>query len=231
MNLEYRYLPPEFVPDAVDIHIEGQPGTMLTLLGRPFLLELYRATLYSRWAEGFGVFHNGQLVAQAAMAASSAHFFGEFKRRRLWRVSLPVAAAIFKAPRLLKYIGQSWRYADLTRSPDGECDVIFLGVKREYMRHGIAPELVNYMFGWAHLHGMKSANFMVDKRNRAVRWLVSHKLKGFYLAHEFEAYGRTMLFYKVPIADNLDTAKMPAGEPVVPAYTYTEDENGNPRWI
>ena len=45
--LEYRYLAPENIEAAVDIHIAGQPGTVLTLMGRHFLVELYKATLYS----------------------------------------------------------------------------------------------------------------------------------------------------------------------------------------
>jgi len=80
------------------------------------------------------------------------------------------------------------------------------------------------------LHGAKTANFMVDKRNRAVRWLVSHQLNGFFLAHEFEAYGRTMMFYKVPIAENLEQAKMPQGQPIASAHTYIEAETGASPW-
>jgi ribosomal protein S18 acetylase RimI-like enzyme len=228
--LEYRYLTPENIEDAVDIHIAGQPGTVLTLLGRHFLIELYKATLYSRWGESFGVFDDGKLVAQAAMALSSERFFSEVKWKYMWRAAPAVALSIIKTPKLLSYLRQSWRYADLTRSPDGECDVIFLGVKKEYMRHGIGPDLVHHLFGWANLHGAKTANFMVDKRNRAVRWLVSHQLNGFYLAHEFEAYGRTMMFYKVPIAENLEKAQMPQGQPVVPTHTYSEKENGESAW-
>ena len=41
--IEYRYLQPEDAEAAADIHIEGQPGTVLTQLGRPFLTEMYRA--------------------------------------------------------------------------------------------------------------------------------------------------------------------------------------------
>jgi ribosomal protein S18 acetylase RimI-like enzyme len=227
---EYRYLLPEYLDNAVDIHIQGQPGTTLTLLGRHFLTQLYRAALYSKWAEVFGVFHQGELVAQALMAVSSAHFFSEVKWRYLWRAALPVGMSLVKNPQLFSYIGQSWRYADLTRSPAGECDTIFLGVKKECMRHGIGPELVLHLFSWASLHNMKTANFMVDKRNRAVRWLVSHQLNNFYLAHEFEAYGRTMLFYKVPVADNLDRAKALAGQPVVQAFVYSENEHGEAVW-
>ena len=41
--IEFRYLQPEDSEAAADIHTEGQPGTVLTLMGRPFLVELYRA--------------------------------------------------------------------------------------------------------------------------------------------------------------------------------------------
>jgi hypothetical protein len=85
------------------------------------------------------------------------------------------------------------------------------------MRHGVAPELVRYMFGWAGSIGLKSANFMIEKRNRPMRWMIG-QLKELYIAHEFEAYGRPMLFYKVPIAPNLTDAQIPLGQPHTVSY-------------
>lgn len=216
--IEFRYLQPADAEASADIHIQGQPGTTLTLLGRRFLIELYRAIYASRWGEGIGAFDNGRLVAQAAIALSSANFFSEFKTRYLWRVAGPVALSILRQPKILIYTVQGWGYAEQTRSPEGECDVIFLGVQRDYMRHGVGPELVRYMFGWAaSFTNLKSANFMIEKRNRPMRWMIG-QLNGLYVAHEFEAYGREMLFYKVPIADNLTDAKMPEGQPHTAAY-------------
>ena len=78
--LEYRYLRPEDAKEAAEVHIEGQPGTVLTMLGKPFLEELYRAVCSSEWGEGIGVYDNGQLVAQTAMAVSSEKFFSEFTK-------------------------------------------------------------------------------------------------------------------------------------------------------
>jgi hypothetical protein len=66
---------------------------------------------------------------------------------------------------------------------------------------------------------------MVEKRNRPMRWMIG-QLKGLYVAHEFEAYGRHMLFYKVPIATNLEEAKLPAGQPYTPAYNYSINGRG-----
>ncbi len=208
--IEFRYLQPADAEAAAEIHIEGQPGTTLTLLGRRFLIEFYRAFYVSQWAEGIGAFENGRLVAHAAIAISSAKFFSEFKIRYLWRVAGSVALSIVRHPQIVKYIVQGWSYAEQTHSPDGESDVVFLGVRRDYMRNGVGPELVRYMFGWGGAVGLKSSNFMVEKRNRPMRWMVG-QLHGLYIAHEFEAYGRAMLFYKVPIADNLSDARMPSG--------------------
>ncbi len=223
--LEYRYLQPEDVKVAADIHIEGQPGTILTLLGRSFLEELYRAVCSSEWGEGIGVYDDGQLVAQTVMAVSSVRFFSEFKRRHLWRVSVPVALAVLKNPKIISNVVKGWGYAEQTRSPEREGDVIFLGVRRAYLRRGLGPEIVRHMFGWANSIGLTSANFMVEKRNRPMRWMVS-QLNDIYVAHEFEAYGRQMLFYKITIASNLEDARVPLGQPYTPAYNYSKNGTG-----
>ena len=223
--MEYRYLQPADAEAAAEIHTEGQPGTILTLMGRRFLVELYRAVSRSQWGEGIGVFDGDQLVAQTAMAVSSTRFFAEFKRHYLWRVAVPVGLSVLKNPRIISYVVKGWSYADQTRSPEREGDVLFLGVKREYVRHGIGPELVRHMFGWADLVGLSSANFMVEKRNRAMRWMVG-QLNGICVAHEFEAYGRQMLFYKVPIAQNVADARLPLGQPYTSAYIYSKNGTG-----
>lgn len=223
--IEYRYLQPEDADAAARIHTEGQPGTILTLLGHRFLVELYRAVSYSEWGEGIGAFDGNRLVAQTAMTVSSTRFFSEFKRRYLWRVALPMAGSVLRQPNIISYVIKGWSYAEQTRSPEREGDVLFLGVKREYLRQGLGPELVRYMFGWADLIGLRSANFMIEKRNRSIRWMIS-QLNGLYVAHEFEAYGRPMLFYKVPIADNLIDARLPSGQPCTPAHVYSKNGRG-----
>jgi ribosomal protein S18 acetylase RimI-like enzyme len=222
-GMEYRYLQPKDAEAAAEIHTQGQPGTVLTLMGHRFLVELYRAVSCSQWGEGIGAFDGDELVAQTAMAVSSAKFFSEFKWHYLWRVSLPVAWSVIKNPKIVSYVVQGWNYDNQTRSPEREGDVIFLGVKQEYVRSGLGPELVRHMFGWADLIGLTSANFMVEKRNRPMRWMVG-QLNGLTVAHEFEAYGRKMLFYKVPIADNTGDAKLPVG--YTSAYMYSKNGRG-----
>lgn len=225
--IEYRYLQPEDAEAAADIHIEGQPGTVLTNLGRPFLVQLYKAACYSQWGEGIGAFDDGRLVGHTAMCVSSSRFFSEFKWKYMWRVSVPSAISVLKRPQIISDVIKGWSYADQTRSPEREGDVIFLGVTRAYMRHGLGPELVRHMFGWAGLVGLSTANFMVEKRNRPMRWMVG-QLNDLYVAHEFEAYGRTMLFYKVPIPANLADARLPQGQPYTHAHIYSKNGKSMP---
>jgi hypothetical protein len=61
-----------------------------------------------------------------------------------------------------------------------------------------------------------------------MRWMIG-QLNDLYVSHEFEAYGRTMLFYKVPIAANIADAKLPAGQPTTHAYIYPKNypQNGS----
>lgn len=217
--IEFRYLQPDDAAAAADIHIEGQPGTILTLLGRRFLIELYRAVCMSKWGEGIGAFDDGKLVAQTAMAVSSDQFFNEFKWTYLWRVSLPVLWAVARQPMIIRHVVEGWNYAEQTHSPEREGDVIFLGVTRSHLRSGIAPKLVHTMFGWADSIGLTSANFMIEKRNRPIRWMIG-QLNDLHIAHEFKAYGRQMLFYKVPIQANLHIAQLPHGNPHTPAHSY-----------
>jgi ribosomal protein S18 acetylase RimI-like enzyme len=223
--IDYRYLQPEDAEAAADIHIEGQPGTVLTRLGREFLIELYRAISCSEWGEGFGAYDGGNLVAHAAVLVSSSRFFSEFKLRHLWRVAWPVSRSVLRNPRILVDVVNGWSYPEQTRSPEREADVLFLGVKRAYLRQGLGPELVRCMFGWGHANGLTSANLMIEKRNRAMRWMIG-ELHGLYIAHEFEAYGRSMIFYKVPVADNLADARLPSGRPYTPAHTYSQNGQG-----
>jgi hypothetical protein len=58
---------------------------------------------------------------------------------------------------------------------------------------------------------------MIEKRNRPMRWMIG-QLNDLYVAHEFEAYGREMLFYKIPIVPNLSNARMPLGQSHTVSY-------------
>jgi hypothetical protein len=223
--IEFRYLQPQDAEAAADIHIEGQPGTVLTLMGRSFLVELYRAVCLSQWGEGVGAFDDGKLIGHVALAVSSSKFFSEFKWRYLWRVIIPVTFSLLRHPKVIVHIIKGWGYADQAHSPEREGDALFLGIKREYMRHSLAPELIRFSFALMDSIGVETTTFMIEKRNRAMHWMIS-QMNGLYVIREFEAFGRKMILYRVPIAPNLNGTKLPEGQPCTPAHNYLSQEIG-----
>lgn len=223
--IEFRYLQPKDAEAAADIHIEGQPGTVLTLLGRSFLVELYRTICLSQWGEDIGAFDDDKLVGHVAIAVSSAKFFSEFKWRYLWRVTVPVTLSVLRHPQIITHLIKGWSYAAEAQSPERESDALFIGVRREYMRHGLGPDLIRYAFAWGASIGLDSTTFMIEKRNRAMHWMIA-QMKELQAIREFEAFGRKMILYRVPIAPNLIGTKLPHGQPYTPAHSYLSQEIG-----
>ena len=51
--MKYEHMETHHADQVAEIHTEGQPGTLLTKLGKPFLTALYAEICESEW--GFGV--------------------------------------------------------------------------------------------------------------------------------------------------------------------------------
>jgi ribosomal protein S18 acetylase RimI-like enzyme len=128
-------------------------------------------------------------------------------------------------PKIILHIIKGWGYAVQGGNLEREGDALFLGIKREYMRHGLAPELIRYSFAFMGSIGVETTTFMIEKRNRAMHWMIS-QMKGLQVIREFEAFGRKMILYRVPIAPNLTGTKLPLGEPYTPAHNYLTKEIG-----
>ncbi|MFQ5610685.1 MAG: GNAT family N-acetyltransferase [Anaerolineae bacterium] len=209
VDYAYRMLAPRWAADAAEIHAEGQPHTVLTRLGHRFLTEFYRHQCESDYGACIGAFDGQKLIGIITMGLPNTRLFAEFKRKRLWRVAPAVVLQMIRHPNLLGYLGQSWRYTDIAESPDNEADVLFLGVRKAYQRAGVAPELIKYVLGWMGANGFPYCSMMVEKRNRALRWVISD-LVNLEIVKEFDAYGRKMLLYRLPVMDNQAGALIPA---------------------
>jgi hypothetical protein len=160
--IKYRFLEPQHANQAAEIHIEGQPGTLLTRLGGPFLTTLYREICYSEW--GFGVVAmDGEVVAGVGiLTTSTSRLFRDLKRRRAPRLLLQIIPRVLTHPRILVDVYQSWRYPakmgvgrkhsmsdngataqqggdDASRLPKkNDAEFLFLGVRRTYRGQKIA---------------------------------------------------------------------------------------------
>jgi GNAT superfamily N-acetyltransferase len=188
---------------VAEIHIEGQPGTFLTRLGLGFLTKLYEAMAGSPWAFGSVVMDGDMVAGVGVLAFDTSQFFGEVKRRHWYRLVWPVMRQVIRHPSLLGEILQTLRYPVKLSAPPGEAEFLFLGLRRAYMRRGIAPHLVTHLLDEAYRRGCDSATTVIDRRNRAIRWTIA-TLPGVYVDHEIELHGKTMLVYRVklPLQDN-----------------------------
>ncbi len=109
---------------------------------------------------------------------------------------------VLRHPSLVVDIANSVRYPDKLSAPPGEAEVLFLGMRRAYMRQGIAPKMVLHLLDGAYQRGCTSATTIIDRRNRAIRWTIA-TIPGIYVDREIELHGKTMLVYRasLPISD------------------------------
>ena len=108
--MEYKLMEPHHAHQAAEIHIEGQPGTLLTNLGKPFLTTLYAEVCHSEW--GFGVVAlDGEVVTGVGiLSTSTSRLFRDLKRHRALKLLLTIIPRVLTHPRLLVDVYQSWRY-------------------------------------------------------------------------------------------------------------------------
>lgn len=187
---------------AAEIHAEGQPGTFLTRLGLDFLTTLYAAMAESPWAFGSVVLDGEAIAGVGVVALDTRQLFREVKRRRWHRLSWCVLRRVMRDPSLLGDILGALRYPTKVDAPPGEAEILFLGLRRAYMRQGIAPPLIVHLLNETHRRGCPSATATIDRRNRAIRWTIAN-LPGVYVDHEIELHGKTMLVYRtqLPLPD------------------------------
>jgi hypothetical protein len=64
--VEYQLMERHHAGQVAEIHIQGQPATLLTNLDKPFLTPVYREICHSEW--GFGVVAvDGGVVAEVGL--------------------------------------------------------------------------------------------------------------------------------------------------------------------
>jgi hypothetical protein len=194
--MEITSLTPSHARQVAEIHIEGQPGTFLTRLGIDFLVQLYAAIAASEFAFG-RVALDGTVVAGAGIVAlNTGQLFRQVKVRHWHRLAWPVARRMLRHPRLLGELIQSWRYPARNAVRPGDAEILFMGLRHDYMRHSLGPRLLADLLEVTSRRGCPGVTTLIDKRNRAVRWLIGD-VPGCAIDHEVELNGKTMLVYRL----------------------------------
>lgn len=196
--MEMTPLTPEHARQVAEIHAEGQVGTFLTRLGLDFLTTLYAAMPESPWVFGSVVMDGETVAGVGVVALDTDQFFRDVKRRHWPRLLWCVARQVLRHPSLIGEIVQSVRYPAKLSAPPGEAEILFLGIRRAYVRQGIAPNLLDHLLDEAYRRGCSSATATIDRRNRAIRWMIA-TLPGVYVDREIELHGKTMLVYRASL--------------------------------
>jgi GNAT superfamily N-acetyltransferase len=189
--------------DAAEIHTEGQPGTFLTRLGMDFLVRLYE--LFAESPHGFGfVAMDGDVVAGVGIVAlDTSQLFGTIKRRYWHRLVLPVVRQLVRHPTLIRQLIQTLRYPNTVRPLPQEAEVLFFGLRRSYMRHGIGPQMLDYLLEETYRRGAPRLSATIEKHNRPVRWMIANR-PGLRIDQEIVLNGKTMLVYRAELPLGVD---------------------------
>lgn len=192
-----------YARDAAEIHIEGQPGTFLTRLGKDFLVRLYE--LFAELPDVFGsVALDGETVTGVGFAAmDTRQLFRTIKYRYWHRLLWPIARQVLRDPGLIGQLIQSIRYPSTLKPLPDEAEILFVGLRHNYMRQGIGPRILDQLLEEAYRRGAMRAVGTVEKKNRAVRWMIA-RLAGARIDQEIVLNGRKMLVYRVELPVGVD---------------------------
>lgn len=196
--MEIRPYTRAYARDAAEIHMEGQPGTFLTRLGKDFLVLLYE--LFAELPHVFGsVAMDGEAVIGVGFAATDTRqLFRTIKYRYWYRLLWPVVRQVLRDPGLIGQLIQSVRYPNTLKPLPDEAEILFVGLRRHYMRQGIGPRILDELLEEAYRRGAMRAVGTVEKKNRAVRWMIA-RLTGARIDQEITLNGRKMIVYRVEL--------------------------------
>lgn len=182
---------------AADLHIEGQPGTFLTSMGRTFLRALYAQMAVSPLCFGYVAVDGQEVVGVVTGTVDSGAIFKELVLKKGYKLVLPVLGTIVQHPSLVGKIIQTLFYPSQTKPEPGECEMLYVESRADRRGQGIGHALY-----WAFVEGCRQKGYTsvalcVDVGNaRAVRF---HESQGMHLAREFTMYGRPFRWYVLPL--------------------------------
>ena len=207
--MRYELMQPDHAAQVAEIHIEGQPGTLLTRMGRRFLTRMYAEVVSSMW--GFGVVAvDGETVAAVSVLTTSTGAMFDYLKRRRW---LPMGVALLpqllRRPKLLVDIFQAWRYpskldagqsgisSSEDRSSQGDADsaeFLFIGVRSTYRRQKVGLAMFDYVLEVCQQRSIGRVLALVDEKNDRLHELGSKRLghRGWRPLRQIEFNGRPM---------------------------------------
>ncbi len=196
--MEIRPYTRVYARDAAEIHIEGQPNTFLTRLGKDFLVCLYELFAESPYVFGSVAIEGEMVIGVGFATTDTRQLFRTIKHQHWYRLLWPVVRQVLHDPGLIRQLMQSVRYPSTLKPLPDEAEILFVGLRRNHMRQGIGPRILDQLLEEAYRRGAMRAVGTVEKNNRAVRWMIA-RLAGARIDQEIVLNGRKMLVYRVEL--------------------------------
>jgi len=197
--IEIRKIRPEDAEIAALLHMEGQPGTFLTTLGKDFLTALYTELGDSPWGLAFVATQdrNGEVVGIIAGSTDTHALFKDLIWKRGLHLAIPVLRRALGQPSLLTKVLQTLFYPNKLHAKPGDAEFLFIGVSGRARRQGIGTRMLEELIQACREQGATGLLSTVDVTNpRAnpfhVKW-------GFKIIDSLLLYGRKMNLYYLPL--------------------------------
>jgi ribosomal protein S18 acetylase RimI-like enzyme len=226
--MEYKLMEPHHAGQVAEIHIEGQPGTLLTKLGKPFLTTLYQEICNSDWGFGVVALDNGVVAAVGILTTSTSRLFRDLKRRRGLQLLLPLIPRLLTHPHLLLDVYQSWRYpakmgtgqpapasdngaskelAEKTpgNAPRKDAEFLFLGVRKVYQGQKIGSGIFDASVAACKERQIDHLTAVVEHTNWRLHQTASHHVAryGWRRLRQMELNGRLMDVIEMDLSHEL----------------------------
>ncbi len=234
--IEYQLMKPHHTDQVAEIHIEGQPGTLLTNLGKPFLTRLYAEICRSEWGFGVVAMDGEEVVGVAILTTSTSKLFRDLKRRRGVQLLLPIIPRLVSHPRILLDVYQSWRYPakmgasqkrpttdngasggsqdQASKSLDREdAEFLFLGVRKAYRGRKIGSGIFDTSVVFCTERDIGYLIAVVEHSNWRLHQTASHHVAryGWRRIRQIELNGRLMDVIEMDLTRELPPEEWGAG--------------------
>jgi GNAT superfamily N-acetyltransferase len=230
--MEYELMQPHHADQVAEIHIEGQPGTLLTNLGKPFLTTLYSEICDSEWGFGVVALDKEVVAGVGILTTSTSRLFRDLKRRRGVQLLLTVIPRLLTRPHLVWDVYQSWRYPakmgagrelhlsdngsepEATQRPKGkDAEFLFLGVHKDYRGQKVASGIFDSSVGFCRERKIDHLTAVVEHTNWRLHQVASHHVArfGWRRVGQIELNGRLMDVIEMDLTRELPSEEWGAG--------------------
>ena len=188
-----RPLNPNDISQVARFHSSYIPYSTFAQLGIPFLKTLYQGFLNSDYGFVYTCWEGGKMQGFIAGTTDSQRLLRSLFRRHLFFLLLVSLKALFRRPRLLYPLFQTFHYPRRTDLPQTKAELLFIAVKPESRRKGIGHKLILKSLEELKRRGIDGVKVSVERKNQGTINLL--KKMHFSQERKFSFYQRERILF------------------------------------